>query len=198
MNIFDDVGFELRDHVGPVAKWSLIVLIAVVVVLTAAATIFLTIAYQTRPPSMDEERVPTAEYGYATVQVLDCLEKGPACAEYTDSKEYLQASPGITYTPVRGDGPGTSNGDGTRTVRFTSSTPRRDYVAFAGAVTGDGALTAAGMTTSDFEDGGDGDAVTFTYTDPSTKTRHRGTFTFTTAKSQKVLASVTSQPAGGP
>lgn len=195
MSIFDDAGFELRSHFGPVVKWGLITLIVIIAVITAVATVIFSIAYKTRPPAMDEDRVPISEYGQATIQVFGCIEEGSACAEYEDAKDYLQASPGITYTPTGKSGPGEANGDGTRTVKFTSKSPRSDYVAFAKAVTADGALTSAGVSATDLAETGS-DTVAFTYTDPDTNSEKRGTFTFTTAQSQKVLESVTSDTGG--
>lgn len=193
---------DFRRVTRMVLRWALVA--GVILGLFAAAVVsfpYLTGARDKTPTLSD---LPLGSFGYAAVQVLDCIEAGAQeCPEYERSQGFLAGTPeGIIYQPRNEQDPGARQGDGTAKMTLlhpknpAKTTPEKEWEAFAAATTLDGAVNPRTVTEADFATVSPGPDVTvsFPVIGPDGM-RRTGTMAFRVDGATIALRSVTYTPA---
>lgn len=199
--ILDEAGFELRRNVGPVLRVGLVLFAILLLILTLVGIVFFFMFQRVQPPqNAADGRIPTTAYGYAAMQVFDCVRQGPGeCEEYERSQDYLRMSTiagGIEYQPLGPDDPGALNPGGTRTVEFTETSTDAQYMAFGEAVTLNGKINPSTVFETSFSDGSAERSTVFTYADPQDGQQVVGTYVFSLTSQQMVVRSVHHEEVG--
>lgn len=194
-SILDEAGFELRSKVGPVLRLGLALVGIFLLLGTVGGVVAFFMFQNVRPPQdATDTRIPITAYGYAAVQVFDCVRQGPEkCEQYEQSQDYLRMSTmagGIEYQPLKETDPGATNPGGTKTVEFTEQSTDADYMAFGEAVTLGGKISPTTVFETSFMDGTVERSAVFTYTDPKTDKQVHGTYVFSLTSQQMVVKSV--------
>lgn len=192
-SMFDDAAFELRRHFKPVALLMLGLFALLLVAFVVVALVVTMVINNVRPPEApNDARIPSTAYGYAAVQVFDCVEQGPTCAEFERSKNYLRMSSvvgGITYTPITKDG---EVGDA-KTVKFTKESADKEFMDFGSEITGEGTITPLTLHETMFREGQssvENSTTYFSFDYPKTDLTVDGTMSFTLTEQQVVIKSV--------
>lgn len=195
MNLLKEASFEMRYRSGTMLRLFGVFTAIMIMVLIAVAVIAMIMMNNVKPPSGDEvdERIPTTAYGYAAVQVFDCVRTGPKCENFDKSKNYLIMSTvagGIEYQPLKSTDPGEATGRETKIVKFTDESTDQQFRAFGDAVTLNGALSPLTVKETDFTEKEVGKITTFELNGEGSKADRDGTITLSLTDKQVVIRSI--------